>query len=59
MIDKNCGFYSLVCDCCGEQLPEEFFEFHDAVEAKKEEGWKSVKVNGKWEDHCPSCHMRR
>jgi Fe2+ or Zn2+ uptake regulation protein len=55
MIDKSCGFYSLVCDNCGEELDEQFDDFYEAVEAKKENGWKSKKVNGEWQDICPDC----
>jgi hypothetical protein len=54
-IDKSCGFFTLTCDNCGEELNESFFEFHEAVDAKKENGWKSRKVNGKWEDWCDVC----
>jgi hypothetical protein len=32
-----------------------FDEFYKAVEAKKEHGWKSKKVNGQWEDWCDKC----
>jgi hypothetical protein len=42
------------CDICGEELDTEF-NFYDAVQAKKDAGWKSRKVNGEWEDVCTSC----
>lgn len=54
-IDKSCGFYSVTCDNCGEEMNEQFFEFDEAVRAKKAEGWKSKKINGAWEDWCPEC----
>lgn len=38
MIDKYDGLYFLVCDICG-----------DAVDYKKENGWKSQKHKGEWE----------
>ena len=55
MIDKSCGFFDLTCDVCGNEADEQFFEFHEAVEHKRREGWKSQKRNGQWEDVCPSC----
>lgn len=55
MIDKGCGFHSLTCDVCGEDASEEFFEFSDAVNHKRSEGWKSQKKNGEWQDVCPDC----
>lgn len=55
MIDKSCGFYNLTCDVCGNEADEEFFDFNDAVDYKKREGWKSQKVNGEWQDVCPEC----
>ncbi len=54
MIDKKYGQYAIVCDVgnCGESL-EGFDTFQDAVEGKKEHGWKSRKVDGQWQDVCP------
>ncbi len=55
MIDKIGGFYALTCDICGEEASEDFFEFYDAVEHKKQNGWKCQKRKGEWEDVCPEC----
>lgn len=56
MISKFCGFYSLICDICGEEHPEQFFDFYEAVEAKKIDGWKSRKdADGNWIDVCDAC----
>lgn len=55
MIDKSDGIYFLTCDICGEQADEPFFEFDHAVDYKKENGWKSQKHRGEWEDVCPDC----
>ena len=55
MICKSFGFCSLTCDVCGEEADETFDDFYDAVEYKKNEGWKSQKRNGEWEDVCPDC----
>lgn len=46
--------FTPVCDLCEARLPGEF-SFHDAVQAKKDAGWISRKVNGEWEDVCPDC----
>lgn len=54
-IDNTAGRFTLICDNCGEELDEMFDDFYDAVEAKKENGWKSKKVNGNWEDWCNKC----
>lgn len=55
MIDKNNGQYTLTCDLCGEEAPKKFDDFNDAVQYKKDEGWKSQKHKGEWEDVCPDC----
>lgn len=55
MIDTFNGMYILTCDVCGGEYPETFFDFYDAVNAKKGIGWKSRKVDGEWEDVCDIC----
>ena len=55
MIEKQWNSFILVCDICGEQAEKEFDNFHDAVDYKKSEGWKSQKRNSQWEDVCPEC----
>lgn len=55
MIDKQSGQYYLICDICGEEAEETFDDFYDAVEYKKENGWKSQKRNSGWQDVCPEC----
>ena len=55
MIDSFNGMYTLTCDICGEEYPETFFDFYDAVKAKKRAGWKSRKTNDGWEDICDVC----
>lgn len=54
MIDNEYGNFKLVCDCCGKESIE-FETFDEAVENKEKAGFKSVKVNGKWEHHCSEC----
>lgn len=54
MIIKGVIGYDLICDICG--LVEYGHEdFDSAVEFKKENGWKSIKYQGEWEDICPEC----
>lgn len=55
MIYKIGGRYILACDICGTEEDETFYDFYDAVEYKKENGWKSQKHKGEWEDVCPEC----
>ena len=46
--------YIPTCDICGEQLHPQY-DFEDAVEAKKNAGWLSRKINGEWIDLCEDC----
>ena len=48
--------FTPICDLCGTRLPGEF-SFMDAVEAKKDAGWKSRKIDGEWEDVCTDCQF--
>lgn len=59
MIDRFENMYTLTCDICGEEYPETFFDFYDAVQAKKDNGWKSRKINGEWADICDECCQMR
>ena len=56
-IERFAGFYTPTCDICGEELQAEF-DFYDAVQAKKDAGWKSQKHNGEWQDVCTDCQER-
>lgn len=53
-IQNNHGMCIPTCDICGEELPGTY-DFYDAVESKKDAGWKSKKTDGKWEDICTEC----
>lgn len=55
MIVKEYGRYKPVCDICGEAADEDFDEFMDAVDYKKQNGWKSQRYEGVWMDVCPEC----
>lgn len=50
--------YIPTCDICGEQLAEQY-DFEDAVEAKRDAGWRSKKINGEWIDLCNDCQKER
>lgn len=61
MIEKDLGFYALICDICGNEADEPFDEFMDAVDWKKDSdnGWTSRKdKKGNWEDVCPDCQNK-
>ena len=45
MIDKINNIYKIICDSCGEIFDEDFDIFFDAVEYKKSNAWRSVKVS--------------
>jgi|GEM_PF-2649650 len=49
------GMFVLNCDICGELADEDFYEFREASNYKRWNGWKSQKRNGVWEDVCPDC----
>jgi len=57
MIDGNDeSGYSLVCDYCEDEVEEDFEEFLDVVNYKRENGWKSIKgKSGEWSEICPTC----
>jgi Fe2+ or Zn2+ uptake regulation protein len=55
MISKEYGKYTLICDMCGATTEEEYETFQDAVDAKRDTGWKSKKIDGEWVDLCPGC----
>lgn len=59
MIERIDSSYYLTCDICGEEHSVEFDCWDDAVEAKKEDGWKSKRINGEWNDVCPDCQKQK
>ncbi len=54
-IEREGQSFSLYCDVCGREAEETFFEFDEAVEYKKQNGWRSQRRKGEWEDVCPEC----
>jgi len=55
MISKEYKKYTLICDICNGGTDEEFDTFQDAVDGRKEIGWKVRKIDGEWQDVCPEC----
>ena len=54
LIDYDFREYYLVCDNCGKRIS--FEDFWDAVNYKKENGWKSRKQGEDWIDICNECN---
>jgi hypothetical protein len=54
-IEKEEGKFILYCDICGETADRPFVEFRDAVNHKKENGWRSRLEKDGWVDICPEC----
>ena len=49
--------YIPICDGCGAELPEEW-DFYDAVNAMKAQGWRiepPSETDGDWCHYCPAC----
>jgi len=40
--------YLFTCDQCGSEYLSPFFDFHEALEDAKEEGWVFRKIKGAW-----------
>lgn len=55
MLGKEGGLFYIRCDVCGERTDELFYDFNEVAEYKRENGWKSRRVNGQWEEICPDC----
>jgi len=53
LIERREKFHFLFCENCDIEI--EFDCFDDAVDYKKANGWKSVKVGQDWFDYCPEC----
>lgn len=51
---------SFICDDCEIDLDTGEEEFHEAVRAKKRNGWggRLNPNNGEWDDLCPDCWER-
>lgn len=49
--------FTPTCDVCGDCLDDEY-DFYDAVDAKKQAGWRSKKIGSDWIDLCPECQEK-
>ena len=54
-IQKEHGYFLLVCDICQNAEETDFETWSEAVDDKKELGWKSKREGGGWIDVCPDC----
>lgn len=58
MIDKTKGYYTIVCDICGE-TSEKFDTWEEAKDAKKKLGYKTTlyrtETEDIWQDLCQDC----
>lgn len=54
MIERFYGQYTPCCDYCEKTLPGQP-SFGAAIQAKKDAGWESRKVDGEWVDICDDC----
>lgn len=54
MIDKQGNKYILQCDYCSN-YEDNLEDFQDAIDYKKANDWKSVKIGSEWTDKCCSC----
>lgn len=54
MIQRTNNGYELICDECGYSVTG-MDTFDEAVEYKKEDGWKSMRQDGEWKDVCQDC----
>lgn len=59
MIEKQYTTFYLICDMCDKSADEEFDCFEDAVDYKKDNGWKSRMIKGEWHDVCPDCLKKK
>lgn len=47
------GRKAVICDNCGDGFEADSWE--DALQKMKDDGWKTVLKNHKWEHFCPEC----
>ena len=54
-IQKEYGYEILTCDICIEPVEHAFDTWDEAIDYKKEHGWKAKKDDNEWIDVCPDC----
>lgn len=55
MIERYGGNFDVSCDNCGYSEEFDGPDWNAMIADVKAAGWKNVRVNGEWENHCPSC----
>lgn len=57
MIERDEIFknFIITCDVCGDDEGLDEYDFFDAVNEAKSNGWKIFKEQGEWMHKCPSC----
>ena len=58
MIEKDGKTYILQCDMCSNYI-DDFFDFQEAVDYKRNNGWKNFKLEREWIDVCPNCSLSK
>ncbi|MBQ9298785.1 MAG: hypothetical protein IJ223_07195 [Clostridia bacterium] len=58
MIEKDGKTYILQCDMCSNYI-DDFFDFQEAVDYKRNNGWKNFKLEREWIDLCPNCALNK
>lgn len=59
MISTYYGEIQLTCDICSEPVDEKFYDYQEAIDYKKANGWKSEKKYGEWFEVCPECQKTK
>ena len=54
MIEKEGKKLILECDSCSSYV-DDFFDFQEIVDYKKNNGWENYRVKKMWVDVCPNC----
>lgn len=54
MIEKEGKKLILECDSCSSYV-DDFFDFQEIIDYKKNNGWKNYKIEREWVDICPNC----
>ena len=55
IVDKHNGSFDLICNGCGSSHLVFTEDFIEVVETANEDGYKSTKSNGEWENFCELC----
>ena len=53
-VAKVFGIFTPICDCCGDELADEF-DYFDAIDAMRTAGWCSEETDFGWDNYCEDC----